>query len=109
MLHVKTSGTDDSLEDVKRYGLAVIEAAIAACVTKVCCDERELAYEIGALETFECAKFLAETVPSLCRVVIVCHPRDAQDGRFFETVAVNRGLRICVTSDFEAALAWIKS
>ncbi len=107
-LYIKTSGRDESEEEVKQYGIAIIEMAIAHGIERVLCDERELEYALGTVSNYEAAKFIAEVAPKICRVAIVCHPRDAQSGAFWETVAVNRGLKVRVTSDLDQARAWIE-
>lgn len=107
MLRVHASGTDDSPDEVMRYGMAIIEQAVAHGVRKVFCDERELGYALDTLETFEAARFIAERAPRIARVAIVCAPRHLKDAMFWETVAVNRGLKVRVDSDYEASLAWV--
>lgn len=109
VLCVKASGEDDSSDEVKQYGMAIIEQAVAHDVRKIICDERELKYALDTLETFEAAKFIAEMAPRLAQVAIVCAPRYLKDGMFWETVAVNRGLLVRVDTDYEASLAWVRS
>lgn len=106
-LSVQASGNDDGPEDVRRYGLAVIEQAVIHGVTRVLCDERALAYTLDTLDTFESAKFIAELAPKVAKVAIVCALRFEQDGRFWETVAVNRGMLVRIFTDYDLASAWI--
>ncbi len=108
VLYVRTSGKDESMEEVMQYGLAVIQAAVAHGAERVLCDERELEYALPTFSTYEAAKFIAEAAPRVCRVAIVCNPRDAENGAFWETVAVNRGLNVRVTTDLESAIAWVR-
>jgi hypothetical protein len=108
VMHVKASGVDDGPEEVKKYGLALIAEAVSRGGTKVLCDERELKYALDTLGTFESAKYIADLIPKLARVVIVCHPRYLKDGKFWETVAVNRGVQVRFTTDIEDAWKWIR-
>ncbi len=107
VLYVKASGRDESEEEVKQYGMAVLEMALARGVERVLCEETELEYALGTFSIYEAAKFIAEVVPKVCRVAIVCSPRDLQSGAFWETVAVNRGLNVRVTTDLDLARVWI--
>ena len=108
VLHVHASGKDESEDEVKQYGMAVIENAASAGVERVLCDERSLEYAIGTLSNYEAAKFIADAAPAVCRVAIVCSARDAEDGAFWENVAVNRGLNVRVTTDYAMAKAWVE-
>jgi hypothetical protein len=106
-LTVVATGADDNLEDVLAYGEAVIGAAIKAGVRLVYCDERGLEYRIGTLDTHRAASVVAEHAPKVACVAIVCHERHAKDARFFETVAMNRGLLLRAFTDADAAQRWL--
>jgi hypothetical protein len=41
-------------------------------------------------------------------VEIVCNPKQIADARFFEDVAVNRGLTVRVFTERDAATDWLK-
>lgn len=107
-LLVKASGFDENLEEVKQYGQAIIQACTAKNYTCVLCDERDLEYRLSTLDTFESARFLADRAPKLAKIAIVCNERFIRDGRFWETVAVNRGLTVRVFKDMESAYQWLK-
>lgn len=108
LLRVKASGRDESLEEVMAYGLAIIETAKESGCTRVLCDELELDYALGTFDTFEAAKFIAEQVPGVARVAIVCKQEQADDAEFWETVATNRGMSVRMFHDLEEAEAWIR-
>jgi hypothetical protein len=107
LLHVEASGNDDSLEQVKQYGLAIIDAAIAHEAKRVLCDERALEYALGTFDTFEAAKFIAAMAPKVARIAIVCKPKHIEAGDFWETVAVNRGLQVRIFTDIDEAHSWL--
>jgi hypothetical protein len=100
-------GCDDSLDDVREYGKGVVEACRAAGCVRVLCDERELEYKLGAVDTFESAAFIAEYAPHVARIAIVCGPQQLADASFWETVAVNRGLSVRAFRDVPAAEEWL--
>jgi hypothetical protein len=108
LLRVKASGRDESLEEVMAYGMAIIEAAKESGCTRVLCDELELDYALGTFDTFEAAKFIADQVPGVAKVAIVCKPEYADDADFWETVATNRGMLVRMFHDLEEAEAWIR-
>ena len=108
LLTVKAAGVDDSLEDVQGYGKAIVEACHAAGCVRVLCDETDLEYRLGTMDTFESAAFIAEHAPHVARVAIVCGPDQFADASFWETVAVNRGLSVRAFEDVAAAEDWLR-
>lgn len=108
LLLVKASGFDESLEEVKQYGLAIVQICKAENYTRVLCDERDLEYRLGTLDTFESAEFLARQAPRLAKIAIVCNEKFTADGHFWETVAVNRGLTVRFFKDMESARQWLE-
>lgn len=107
LLTVRAAGVDDSLEEVREYGKAIVEACRANGCVRVLCDETDLEYRLGTLDTFESAAFIAEYAPHVARVAIVCGPCQFADTSFWETVAVNRGLSVRAFEDVDAAEAWL--
>ena len=106
-LLVTASGVDDSFEEVQRYGAAVLEAALANNCLRVICDERDLIYKTDTLDLYALAKSLAECVPTMARVALVCKADQFKDAAFWQVVATNRGLTVRAFKDMEAAHAWI--
>ncbi|MCX6371592.1 MAG: hypothetical protein NTX16_00685 [Actinobacteria bacterium] len=72
LLMVKAAGFDDNLKDVWGYGKAIVEPCHAAGCVRVLCDETDLEYRLGTMDTFESAAFIAECVPHVAKVAIVC-------------------------------------
>lgn len=107
LLTVRTTGFDENLEEVKQYGLAIVEACKEGRYLRVLCDETELEYRLGTLDTYESAVFLASQAPRLVKAAIVCNPKFVQDAHFWETVAMNRGLTVRVFQTVESAREWL--
>ena len=107
-LLVVASGRDESLEDTMKYTSAVMEAAKTHSARKVLCDERDLIYDLSPADTYALAQLASSQVPSVCRIALVSRPESLQDGKFFETVASNRGLRILVTDNYSQAQEWLQ-
>lgn len=107
ILWVQATGFDENLEDVKKYGLAIIEEALAGNFRMVLCDERSLEYRLGIFDTFTAGAFIVEAAPRVAKVAIVCNARNISDASFWETVVINRGLEARVFKEIEAAQAWL--
>jgi hypothetical protein len=107
LLIVKASGFDENLEDVLNYGMAVIEACKEGNLSHVLCDEIDLEYRLGTLDTFKSAETLASQVPNLGKAAIVPNEKFIADANFWETVAVNRGLTVRVFKKIDSARQWL--
>ncbi|MFP4529289.1 MAG: hypothetical protein ACLFQX_12135 [Candidatus Kapaibacterium sp.] len=107
-LFVEAIGTDDDLEDVLKYGTAVIKEAILNKTPKVICDERELEYRIGTFDLYELAEKYAELAPHLAKVAIVCQSECYPDAKFWEDVSANKGLSFRVFTSMPSAREWIE-
>jgi hypothetical protein len=107
LLTVKTRGFDENLQEVEQYGLAVLEACKEGSYSRVLCDETELEYRLGTLDTYQSAVFLANHAPRLIKAAIVCNEKFVKDAQFWETVAVNRGLTVRVFKGIGSAREWL--
>ena len=107
LLLVETSGFDESLEEVQQYGFAILNACIQGNHTLVFCNELNLEYRLGTFDTFQAAEFMAAQVPKLGKAAIVCNAKFIEDAKFWETVAVNRGLTVRVFKDAASARSWL--
>lgn len=107
-LKVKASGTDDNLDEVKQYSMAVIQAGVQSGCERVLCDERDLQYRLSTIDTFELARYIVEHAPHVAKVAIVYSVENAQDAAFFETVASNRGLLVKLFKELDEATAWLQ-
>lgn len=106
-LLVRAHGFDEDLEDVMRYGMGVIQAAIEHDATAVLADERDLEYRLDQTDTFESAKFIAEVAPKVGRFAFVPPEGFEADADFWELIAVNRGLWVRAFRDYDEAVAWV--
>lgn len=108
ILHVRTWGHDTGLEDTVAYGMGILGAAAEANTKRILCDERELVYLLGALDTYAAARALAEHARGLT-VAIVTSPEQAPELTFYEDTTNNSGVRLRVFSSMSEAEAWIGS
>ena len=107
VLYVTASGRDDSINDPLQYGAAIIEQALTHQSKRVLVDERELIYVIATFDLYETAKVMAENAPQVVKAALVINPAQFKDAKFWETVAVNRGLNVHLFTDIDDAKKWL--
>jgi hypothetical protein len=107
-LKVTAKGKDENLQEVMDYGHAIVDAAVHHGVAKVLCDETELEYALGTMDIFESARYISEIAPKIARIAIACKPEQTYDAGFWETVAVNRGLRVKMFKTVADAEKWLQ-
>ncbi|MCF8262501.1 MAG: hypothetical protein K9J12_17125 [Melioribacteraceae bacterium] len=107
LLKVKSSGKDDGLQDVLNYSYAVLQKAIESGSARIFCDERELDYAISVGETYNLAEEASKQAFRLARIAILCNPNFIEEGKFYETVASNRGLVVRVSTDYNELMEWL--
>ena len=107
LLIIRASGRDDNLQQVIDYGYSVIDLAAKSGAIFVLCDERNLEYTLDTFDTFAVAEAIAARAAKVARVAIVCGPKFLGEGKFWETVAVNRALRVRVGTDITKAKEWL--
>ncbi len=107
LLYVEAAGQVENLAEIQGYSLAVIEAARKGGCKFILCDERKLFGSLHTLDAYEAAKFIADQAPNVGRAAVVCGEAALGDRKFWETVAVNRGVSLRAFSDMEVAHAWL--
>jgi hypothetical protein len=107
VLYITASGKDENVKEVIEYGRSIIKLANESKVKRVICDERNLEYAIETLDIFESAQTMASEAPKVGRLAIVCNPKFLDEGKFWETVAFNRGLQVRMDTDFDRAKNWL--
>lgn len=107
ILKITTKGTDENLEEVFEYANAIIESAFKHQSRLILCDERELEYKLTTLDTYKLAEYASSYSNHIVKIVIVCNPQCLPEGKFYETVTTNRGLKVRVTTDIDEAEKWL--
>jgi hypothetical protein len=91
--------------------MQVVDAMIAQCLeadcTRVLLDCRSMGGRIEVVDRFEVAEYGATRLRSV-RVAVLGRADQILPDRFFEKVAVNRGLKLKVFTDSEAAEDWLR-
>ena len=105
---VVTSGIDATLADVQNYAMEVLLECLKIGIRRVFCDETALGYQLGTFDTYELGKFFSSNVPAVMKVAIVHNPDFSSDARFYENVVVNRGGKLRMFTDADAAMSWLR-
>jgi hypothetical protein len=108
LLRVTSAGIDDNLDQVKEYGLKILDQVNSFHCTRVLCNELDLKYNISTFDIYDYAKFLSDNAPRIGKVAIVCSMDGMSDALFWETVSVNRGLIVKVFSELKEAESWLE-
>ncbi len=108
LLKVKASGKGDNPEEVLDYAKAVIVEAAKNNSRKILCDERDLTHDLDVLDAVFLAEKIKEAAPGVAHVALLYNENDLDNGEFYETAAINRGLRMFITADAEKALKWLE-
>jgi hypothetical protein len=109
LLAVRVTGSDEGIHEVRQLIINVVQDAFREGVHLILCDETEIVTRLDTLETFEIGTFLSSKVPPSLRIAIVYNPASLFDFRFFESLAVNRGLKLRIFIDHEDARRWLVS
>lgn len=112
LLKARAWGSDDNLEEVKRYGMAIVAACLSGGCNKALLDERQLEYSLSVFEMYDLAEYYSKQVrkltPKVIKAAIVCDPSFVKDATFWEDCSVNRGLWVRVFSSIDKALLWLE-
>lgn len=107
-LRANLSGTFE-FDSAKSALRTIVEEAKNGGVSKVLLDIREYGGEITILERFALGEELAALARADVALAFVDSPERVWPDRFFETVALNRGAHVKVTTRLEEATDWLDS
>ena len=80
----------------------------AGSCTKVLFDLRVMTGEMPIFDKYKIGQYGAELLPGTIRIAMLGREDQIAPDKFFENVAVNRGLTLKVFTDKQEALAWLK-
>ena len=106
-LKIISTGLCNNLVQLKEYVLALQEAAVSSGQTRLLVDETHLEYNLSTLDTYTSGCFLAQLSPKPQKIAILCKTSRLNNAKFWETVAVNRGVNVRVFDDRVSARNWI--
>lgn len=106
-LKIISTGFCDNLVQLKEYVLALQEAAVSSGQTRLLVEETHLEYTLSTLDTYTSGCFLAQLSPKPKKIAILCKTSSLNNAKFWETVAVNRGVNVRVFDDRVSAENWL--
>jgi hypothetical protein len=108
LLIVVSSGVCDDLDQLKEYVLDLHEAATTLEQTRILVDETQLEYRLSTINSYYSGEFMSEIAPKPYKIAVVCRQEGWDDTKFWETVAVNRGVPVRVFADKDRAEEWVR-
>jgi len=107
LLRVTASGHPESLHEVKKYARGIIMTAVLKKAEKLLVDERCLKHDLSVIDTYELGESVSKYAPRIGQAVLVVSQEDMHAELFYETVLINRGLSIKVTTNMAEAEEWL--
>ena len=106
-LHVEVSGVFDQAK-AKEFIRQILNACQKHELWKIFADIRKIKGPIPNTARFKLAEFLAaeQTVP--VQMAVLKSEGQVPDDRFFENVAVNRGVMVKVSTDLKEVVKWLE-
>jgi hypothetical protein len=108
ILKVVSSGVCDDLDQLKEYALALHKASTTLEQARILVDETQLEYRLGMLDSYYSGEFIAEIAQKPYKLAVVCRQEGWDETKFWETVAVNRGVPVRVFADMDRAEEWVR-
>lgn len=108
-LRSEATGQHASFEEMQEYSKAIAMSAIQHQSRFVLCDEIALFHNVGIAETYRMAEQLTVFAKFEIRVVLICNEHTYERAKFYETAAVNRGMKMKVFLQKEDAEQWLFS
>lgn len=89
--------------------LEIIEQADKANLTSILIDCRNLTGDVTFIDRYDAATMLAQFAHSRYKIAFLAGDAIEPDDGFFENVAVNRGMNVMSTVDYDEAVKWLRS
>ena len=106
-LKVVSVGECENLDQLKEYVLAIHNATVSSGKKRVLVDETQLEYKLSTLDSYSSGCFASSIDPKPKMIAVICKPEGWNDTKFWENVAVNRGVPVKVFRDQDSAEKWI--
>ncbi len=110
ILIVRSSGHIGNQQEYKRYFSSMHEKIRETGCNRLLIDSREIQTDFDTIEVYRAASAdaLAHRANPLERFAILTVPAEAENARFYENVAYNRGLKVKLFYDEEEAWACVR-
>ena len=108
-LRIVSTGLCEDLDALKAYVLAMHKATMSSGQIRVLVDETGVAYRLGTVDDYHSGCFVSQLAPRPLKIAVLCRPEDWSNAKFWETVAVNRGVTVRVFREQNSAEAWVRT
>jgi hypothetical protein len=108
-LKIISAGACENLNQLKEYVLAIHNATVSSGQKRVLVDETQLEYKLSTLDSFDSGRFVSSISPKPKKLAVLCKLENWNDTKFWETVAVNRGVPVKIFRNQDSAEKWIMS
>ena len=107
-LHVEVSGVFDQAK-ARRFIREILNACQRHELWKIFVDIRKIKGPIPNIARFNLAEFLAAEQTVRIQRAVLKSEGQVPDDRFFENVAVNRGVMVKVSTDLKEVVKWLET
>jgi hypothetical protein len=106
-LHIEFAG-EFSIPAAKRSVDTMMDACMKMSCTKVLFDCRCMTGSLSTMDRYDVAQYGSDKIDHIIRVAMLGRDDQILPDKFFENVAVNRGLTLKVFTDIDEAVAWLE-
>ena len=85
------------------------KAVMSSGQIRVLVDEAGVAYRLGTVGDYHSGCFVSQLAPRPLKIAVLCRPEGWSNAKFWETVAVNRGVSVRVFREQNSAEAWVRN
>lgn len=87
---------------------AMVNACIKANCTKALFDCRPMTGDLSTMDRFDIAQYGSSAIERTIKIAMLGRDDQLLPDKFFENVAVNRGLALRLFYDIDEAISWLK-
>ena len=87
---------------------AMVNACIKANCTKALFDCRPMTGDLSTMDRFDIAEYGSSAIERAIKIAMLGRDDQLLPDKFFENVAVNRGLALRLFYDIDEAISWLK-
>ena len=96
------------VDSAKRSVDALVESCIKTKNPKVLFDIRSMTGDLSTLDRYRVGQYGSDTITRTTRFAMLARADQVSPDKFFENIAVNRGLNLKVFTNIDETVAWLK-
>ena len=107
-LRIVSTGLYENFCQLREYVLDVHKAMVSSGQIRVLVDETGVVHRIGTMDNYRSGCFVSQLAPRPHKIAVLVRPEDWPNAKFWETVAVNRGVSVRVFREQNSAETWVR-